>query len=105
MNQVPLSRRSALGSLAVAASVGMLKPIRAQEASAARAKSWIEIRGIYGGFPKQFLERGETPADYGVNAIWVGSGSLDPKEIERYHKLGVKVFAEFNSMHSAAFLK
>ena len=68
-------------------------------------RPWIAIRGIYGGYPGQILERGETPADYGVNAIWVGSGSLKADEIARYHKLGLKVFAEFNSLHSADYLK
>lgn len=30
-----------------------------------------------GGFPRELSERGETPADYGINAVWIGSGSLD----------------------------
>jgi hypothetical protein len=70
-----------------------------------QTRPWLKIRGIYGGFPRQILQRGETPADYGINAIWVGSGRLDASEIDRYHGLGLKVFAEFNSMHSAGFLK
>lgn len=65
----------------------------------------ITIRGIYGGFPNALFERGKTPADYGVNAIWVGSGGLKRAEIERCHQLGLKVFAEFNSMHLAVYLK
>jgi hypothetical protein len=69
------------------------------------ARPWIRVRGIYGGFPNQILQRGATPADYGVNAIWVGSGGLKADEIARYHKLGLKVFAEFNSMHAAGSLK
>jgi hypothetical protein len=69
------------------------------------ARPWVAVRGIYGGFPNQILDRGETPADYGVNAIWIGSGGLRAAEIERYHKLGVKVFAEFNSMHAAQYVK
>jgi len=65
----------------------------------------VSIRGIYGGFPREILEKRETPADYGINAIWVGSGSLNADEIDRYRKLGLKVFAEFNSMHATEFLK
>jgi hypothetical protein len=68
-------------------------------------RPWITVRGIYGGYPREILERGETPADYGVNAVWVGTGSLDAAEIERYHKLGLQVFAEFNSLHAAQYLK
>jgi hypothetical protein len=98
-----ISRRNALaqglaGAVAVQASL-----LRAAPSSGSRP--WIKIRGIYGGFPRQILDRGETPTDYGVNAIWVGSGSLNAEEIARYHKLGVKVFAEFNSLHAAQFLK
>ena len=36
----------------------------------------IAIRGIYGGVPTQIFDRGRTLADYGVNAIWIGSGSV-----------------------------
>ena len=68
-------------------------------------RPWLKIRGLYGGFPSAILERGKTPADYGINAIWVGSGGLKREEIGRYHEMGLKVFAEFNSMHSASFLK
>jgi hypothetical protein len=77
----------------------------AQAAPRGQARPWVTVRGIYGGFPNQILDRGETPADYGVNAIWVGSGSLNAAQIEHYHKLGLKVFAEFNSMHAAQYLK
>ena len=78
----------------------------AQPADAALgARPWITIRGIYGGYPSQILDRAEKPADYGLNAIWVGSGSLSAEQIERYHKLGLKVFAEFNSMHHSQYLK
>ncbi len=65
----------------------------------------MTIRGIYGGFPGAILQRGKTPADFGINAIWVGSGELRGEEIDRYRQMGLKVFAEFNSMHSAAYLK
>jgi hypothetical protein len=68
-------------------------------------RPWIKIRGIYGGFPTAFFERGESPVDYGVNAVWVGSGGLKQDEIRRCHQLGLKVYAEFNSMHDASYLK
>src|SRR5260370_42279800 len=44
--------------------------------TAIAARSWIKIRGIYGGFPNALFERGKTPADYGINVVWVGSGEL-----------------------------
>lgn len=92
------------GAAAIAAGASPW-PALGAEPSADRARPWIQVRGLYGGFPKEIFERGETPADYGLNAIWTGSGNLDAAEIDRLHKLGVRLFAEFNSMHSAAYLK
>ncbi len=108
-----LTRRSLLKGCAAAAwAAGMATPVSAQEdkqedksVTSEDARPWLAIRGIYGGFPRQIFERGETPADYGVNAIWTGSGGLNAEEIDRCHELGLQVFAEFNSMHSAAYLK
>lgn len=77
----------------------------ADEPAEISPRPWIEIRGIYGGFPGAILERGRTPADYGINAIWVGSGGLKEEEIDRYHQMGLKVFAEYNSMHLASYVK
>jgi hypothetical protein len=42
-----------------------------------KTRPWVSIRGIYGGYPREILEKGQTPADYGINAVWVGSGSLN----------------------------
>jgi hypothetical protein len=103
------SRREALvhcaaGVLATAATFPV-NSLQAQNQTPRQPRPWVTVRGIYGGFPNQILDRKETPADYGVNAVWVGSGSLNADQIARYHKLGVKVFAEFNSMHAAQYLK
>ncbi len=116
MNQPPVakisssfSRRSLLKGCAaglVAASAATPLAARGDQAAAPNpVRPWLKIRGIYGGFPREFLQRGEKPTDYGVNAIWVGSGTLDAAEIDRYHRLGLQVFAEFNSMHSASYLR
>src|SRR3954468_20549295 len=102
-----LSRRSALTKCASGVLGAAIIPsllARAAE-TIGGARPWIEIRGIYGGFPDSLLEKGQSTADFGVNAIWVGSGGLNAERIDRYHQLGVKVFAEFNSMHAAEFLK
>jgi hypothetical protein len=98
--------KEAVASCMTAGTIGATLAAGAEpSAQPSGPRPWLEVRGIYGGFPQALLDRGETPADYGVNAIWVGSGGLDAAEIERYHKLGVRVFAEFNSMHAAQFLK
>lgn len=65
----------------------------------------VEIRGIYGGVPTQILDRGKTLADYGVNAIWIGSGGLTAEGIALLREQGSQVFAEFNTMHDAAYLR
>src|SRR4051794_39996465 len=74
------SRRTALKGCAagmLAAGIGSSRPAVGLQSDAVKTTCpRIAIRGIYGGFPKQILDRRETPDDYGVNAIWVGSGSL-----------------------------
>jgi hypothetical protein len=101
-----LTRRAVMQKCAIAGvSLGATTASSSDEPSVPAARPWIRVRGIYGGYLKQLLDRGETPADYGINAIWVGSGSLNAAEIDRYRKLGLKIFAEFNSMHAAQYLK
>jgi hypothetical protein len=65
----------------------------------------IAVRGIYGGVPTQIFARGQTLEDYGVNAVWVGSGGLDRVQVESLKKQRVRVFAEFNTMHEAGYLR
>jgi len=65
----------------------------------------LEVLGIYGGYADEIRQSGRTLADYGVNAVFVGSGSLSADRISRLHKQGVRVFAEFNSMHREAYVK
>ena len=101
-----VSRRTVLqGCAAAVLATGAASAVSAQDEKPGDVRPWLKIRGIYGGFPREILARGQTPADYGVNAIWVGSGGLDAEEIDRCHRLGVQVFAEFNSMHEASYLK
>ncbi|MFG0262629.1 MAG: hypothetical protein ACF788_09590 [Novipirellula sp. JB048] len=64
----------------------------------------VKIRAIYGGVPNELLQRG-TLSDYGVNAIFMGSGSLTTERVALLKKQGAKVFAEFNTLHVAAYLK
>ena len=57
--------------------------------------------------PTQIFDRGRTLADYGVNAIWIGSGSVSRELVEglKAKSPGLKVFAEFNTMHEAGYLR
>lgn len=72
--------------------------------SAEDIRKHIDIRGIYGGVPVELLDRG-TLQDYGVNAIFMGSDSISAERIALLKKQGAKVFAEFNTMHVASYLK
>lgn len=65
----------------------------------------VTIRGIYGGVPTQILERGHTLAEYGVNAVWIGSGGINDEVIRLLRGQGARVFAEFNTLHEAGYLK
>jgi hypothetical protein len=43
--------------------------------------------------------------DYGINAIWLGSGAVTNERLALLRGAGVKVFAEFNTMHEAGYLR
>ncbi len=69
------------------------------------AGSPITVRGIYGGVPTQILDRGQTLSGMGINAVWMGSGTLTAARVAQLREQGAKVFAEFNTMHEAGYLK
>ena len=74
-------------------------------AALAGSRPEIAIRGIYGGVPVELLEGGKTLADSGVNAVWLSSGSITPERVDLVRKQGARIFAEFNSMHAAEYLR
>ncbi len=65
----------------------------------------VKVRGIYGGEPVELMREGNSLEGSAVNAVWIGSGGLSVDAIERLKGQGARVFAEFNTMHDAAFLK
>jgi len=67
--------------------------------------SRIAVRGIYGGVPTELFERGKTLKDYGVNAIFLGAGSITAERLALLKKYGAQVYAEFNTMHETRYLK
>lgn len=102
------SRRAWLKTLAAGAFAGAVSPRRtgAEESIVQnQSRPWITVRGIYGGSLREMRQRDRTPAEYGVNAVWVGSGSLTVESVAEMRGLGLQVFAEFNSMHAAQYLK
>ncbi|HPM83785.1 MAG TPA: hypothetical protein PLF81_23930 [Candidatus Anammoximicrobium sp.] len=74
-------------------------------AAAQQKRPHIEIRGLYGGAPDEAFLQGKTFRHYGINAIWMGSGGLTAERLASLKKQGARVFAEFNTMHLAGYLK
>ncbi len=73
-------------------------------AQADEVREHITIRGIYGGVPTELLARGPL-RDVGVNAVFMGSGGLTEERIATLKKENARVYAEFNTMHVAGYLK
>jgi hypothetical protein len=63
------------------------------------------LRGIYGGIPQEILDAGTRLRDFGVDAVWLGAGSFTPERLARLRAEKVRVFAEFNTLHVASYLK
>ncbi len=74
-------------------------------AAAQEQRPHIEIRGIYGGVPLELLQDGKSLKDSGVNAVFMGSGGLTAQRVALLKDQGVRVFAEFNTLHVAGYLK
>jgi hypothetical protein len=92
--------------VAVACVCGIGAQLLAEDqAAAVEKRPNITIRGIYGGVPVELLEQGKTLKDYGVNAVFMSSRALTAERVELLKQQGAKVFAEFNTMHVAGYLK
>jgi hypothetical protein len=95
-----------VGAVVLAAVTAVrLSRMRAAAADDVGVAPPIEVRGVYGGVPTEILDRGRSLSDYGINAVWVGSGRLTREGVALLKRQGAKVFAEFNTMHDAAYLK
>lgn len=94
-----LSRMPAIVAAAVLS--GAVTPPPASPQNAPRAL----VRGIYGGVPQEILDSGRRLRDFGVDAIWLGSGSFTPERLARLRAEQVQVYAEFNTLHVAEYLK
>lgn len=92
-----------MGILSVLVVVGLLC-ILVSFADPIGPRPHIEVRGIYGGVPKEFMTDGQTLSGHGLNAVFMHSGSLDEQKVSLLHDESARVFAEFNSMHYETFL-
>ena len=74
-------------------------------AGAAEPRPHVAVRGIYGGVPQEVLDSGRGLAEFGIDAVWMGSGSFTPERVALLRAQKVRVFAEFNTLHVADYLK
>ena len=84
----------------------LLPPCSAAEEPSPGPRPGVEVRGVYGGLPTQILDGGQALDDYGINAVWIGSGGATAEVVAglKVKAPGVRVFAEFNTMHDADYL-
>jgi len=73
--------------------------------SAIEPRPHVQVRGIYGGTPLSLVSPTKLLPATGVNAIWIGSSGIDAERIAWARAQGVKIFAEFNTLHDASLLK
>lgn len=64
----------------------------------------VEIRGIY-GHPQPLWDKGHKLSDLGVNAIFVHSGSIDDKMMQRAREEGMKIYAEFATLNGKGYVE
>jgi hypothetical protein len=65
----------------------------------------VAVRGIYGGVPTSLMEKGRTLGDARVNAVWIGERGITTERVKALKAQGARVFAEFNTLHRADYLK
>ena len=69
------------------------------------SKPHLLVRAVYGGVPESLRAPDGSLAGAGIEAVCLGSGQVTPVLVDQLHAAGVKVYAEFNTLHRAAYLK
>lgn len=69
------------------------------------SREHIQVRGVYGGVPKTLMEDGKSLPQSGINAVWIGERGITKERIEALKAQGARIFAEFNTLHRAEYLK
>ena len=64
----------------------------------------VPVRGIYGGLPQEIVDGGSSLRSFGVDAVWLGSGSYTAERLAWLRAQQVKAFAEFNTLHVADYV-
>jgi len=69
------------------------------------SRKHIQVRGVYGGVPKVLMEKGRTLSASGINAVWIGERGITKERVAALKAQNALVFAEFNTLHRAEYLK
>ena len=88
-----------------AIAVAVLSGVLAFHSASAQTVPPRPVRGIYGGVPQEILDSGRRLRDFGVDAVWLGSGSFTPERLARLRAEGIQVYAEFNTLHVVEYVK
>lgn len=67
--------------------------------------SHLEMRGVYGGLPRELVESHGSLEAAGINAVFMGSGAFNDESLAWLRDQKAAVYAEFNSLHDAAYVK
>ena len=54
--------------------------------------------GVF-GHPGRLWQQGNRLGDFGINAVFIGSGEIDQQTIERTRAEGCRIFAEFATLN------
>lgn len=92
--------------IATAASLAVsLGSVQVAAGQGPAVQTMVPLRGIYGGVPEEILASGRSLREFGIDAVWLGSGSITAERLATLRAEGVQVFAEFNTLHVADFIK
>ncbi len=69
------------------------------------ARKHVVMRGIYGGVPAALMAKGKTLSSVGVDAVFIGERAITKARVQAIKAQGARVFAEFNTVHRAEYLK
>lgn len=62
------------------------------------------VKAVYGGIP-YYSEGQRELSELGINAVFLHSRSIDSDKVEYVKSRGLKIFAEFNTLHVASYLE
>ena len=96
MADIQHGRRRRIGSLLLACLFGA--------SLHAQLRKPVAVRGTYSN-PKPFWDKGARLDEYGVNAIFVGAGSIHSALVRRAASEGAKVYAEFPTLNGKDYVE